>query len=105
MGGMVAKMRAGVERPLLGGDEADDVVEEGGGEVEVEVGVEEEEEDGEDGVVEGDEAVDGMTVLAEVGATVIGIGMMGEGVFPPVVVIPSSVPLGSTGKLIAVVPG
>jgi hypothetical protein len=110
MGRMVARMRAGVERPSLGGDEADDEVEESGGGVEVEVEMEEEEED-EGGPVEGDEtvdeteAVDDMAVLAEVGETVIGIGIMGEGVFPVAVVMPSSVPLGSTGKPVAVVAG
>jgi hypothetical protein len=109
MGRMVAKIKAGAERPSLGEDEADDEVEEGGDEVEVEVEIAVEEE--EDAVVEGDravdetEAVDGMAVLAEVGETVIGIGIMGEGVFPVAVVIPSSVPLGSTGKPVAVVAG
>jgi hypothetical protein len=108
MGRMVARIREVVERPSLGGDEADDEVEEGGGEVEVEVGVEEAEEDGvvkEDETVDETEAVDGMAVLVEVGETVIGIGIMGEGVSPAAVVIPSSVPLGSTGETVAVVAG
>jgi hypothetical protein len=107
MGRMVARIKEVVDRPER--DSFDDEFEEGGGEVEVEVGVEEEEE--EDAVVEGDravdetEVVDDMAVLAEVGETVIGIGIMGEGVFPVAVVIPSSVPLGSTGKPVAVVAG
>jgi hypothetical protein len=108
MGRMVARIREVVERPSLGGDEADDEVEEGGGEVEVEVGVEEAEEDGvvkEDETVDEMEAVDGMAVLVGVGEAVIGIGIMGEGVFPAAVVIPSSVPLGSTGETVAVVAG
>jgi hypothetical protein len=89
---MVAKMRAGVERPSLGEDVADDEVEEGVGEVEVEV----EEEGGEDGsgeVVVGEvvEVEDDMAVLAEVEGAVIGIGIMGEGVFPAAVVSPLSV--------------
>lgn len=106
MGMMVAKIMAVVERPSLGGDKADDEVEEGVGEVEVEVEVEVEEEDG---VAEGNdavdetEAVDDMAVPGEVREAVIGIGIMGEGVSPAAVVIPSSVPLGSAGKPVAVV--
>lgn len=109
MGMMVARIREVVERPSLGEDVADDEVEEGGDEVEVEVEIAVEEE--EDAVVEGDravdetEVVDDMAVLAEVGETVIGIGIMGEGVSPAAVVIPSSVPLGSTGETVAVVAG
>lgn len=108
MGMMVARMRAGVERPSLGGDEADDEVEEGVGEVEVEV----EEEGGEGGsgeVVVGEvvgvEDEDDTIEASGVEEAVIGIGIMGEGVSPAAVVIPPSVPLGSTGKPVAVVPG
>lgn len=101
IGMMVAKMRAGVERPLLGEDEADDEVEEGGGEVEVEVGVEEAGEGGadeEDGVVGETEAADDLAVLAELGEAVIGIGIIDEGVSTAVVTPSSpSVPLGSSG--------
>lgn len=98
MGRMVARIKEDVDKPER--DSFDDEVEEGGVD-----GLEDEEEGaGEVFVGEVVGVEDDIVEDPEVGETVIGIGIMGEGVSPAAVVIPSSVLLGSSGKPVFAAP-